>query len=213
MSYIEKLLVKHVKLSSIDEAKLLRKRVSLRDSLEVTQGIAKELQTVASRSKVVETVGVMVILTSLVSDIIRDAIGGMVSQRNPLMKLGLEKIYDKARDKKWKGNKYEKEIEAIKTNGGYLEDLAKLDKSGMWKMTINIHKTMVMNVVGLIGYVEEAKDGQRMLVKAITALQNNIEALEKERQRVDFYLETGDGGGPLQRFTPMAAPVVMGGLG
>lgn len=211
-SFVESLLVKHVKLSSIGETKLLNKRISLDDSLELMKSLSKELEGQSSSVRFYEGVGVVVIMTSLVSDIVRDSLGASLSKSNALMKFGLNEIYDKARAKKWQGNRYEKEIEAIKRNGGYLEKLAKLDKTGMVGMTVTIHKNMLANMTGLLGYVEDSKEAQRALINSIKSLHKNIDALEKARRNVQFYLDTGDGGASQQRFTPAQQAVSPGQL-
>ena len=71
-SYVETLLVKHVKLSSIDEAKLTQGQVSLDDSLSLLQSLSKEFDNESANAKFAECVGVMAILTTVVSDIVRD---------------------------------------------------------------------------------------------------------------------------------------------
>lgn len=201
-SYVETLLVKHVKLSSIDEAKLTGRRASLDDSLALLRSLSKEFESQSSTASFLDFVGVLTILTCLVSDIVRDSLGVSLSKTNKLMGVGLEKVYDKARDYRWKGNRYEKLIESIEKNGGYLEDLAKLDKSGMIHMVLSIHKHMLMNIVGLNGFTEDSKEARMALGQAARSLQKNIVALEREQQQVQFYLDSGEGSAPVQRFTP-----------
>lgn len=201
-SYVETLLVKHVKLSSINEAKLMGRRASLDDSLTLAQILSKEFDSQSSSAKFLECVGVLAILTTLVSDIIRDSVGASLSKTNKPMEMGLEKIYDKGREYKWKGNRYEELIESIEKNGGYLEDLAKIDKSGMTQMVVTIHKHMLMNILGLKGFTEDSKESRMVLCNAIRSLQKDIKALEQQRQQVQFYLDTGAGPAPEQRFTP-----------
>lgn len=211
--FIESLLFKHVKLSSIDEGKLLRKRASLADSLELTKSISRELETQSARARIEDTIGVCMILTTFVTDIVRDTVGVQLAKTNPLMKLGLEKIYDKARERKWKHSRYEKDIAEVEKNIGYLEKLAALDKTGMLAMTVTIHKHMLSNMIGLKGYTEDSAAARMAVAKAIASLRKNIDALEKENARIQFYLDTGDGGAPQQRMTPMQAPVALGRLG
>lgn len=202
MSWVQSILTKHLKLSSIDEEKLLRRRTSLRDSLELTRGVARELESQLGTTKVVEAAGVVVILTALVSDILLDTVGETVGHELPVAKQIFDYVYDKAKEEQWKGNRYEKEIELIKKNAGHLEKVAKLDSTGMWGMVITVHKNMAANAVGLLGHLEDSKDARLMLVKAIKSLQANILKLEEEQKNVDFYLRTGEGQKPPQRFTP-----------
>jgi hypothetical protein len=202
-SYVETLLVKHVKLSSIDEGKLRQRRVSLDDSLALLQSLSTEFESQSSQAKFLECVGVLTILTSLVSDIVRDTLGASLSKTNPLMKLGLDEIYDKARDDKWGGNRYEELIKSIDKNGGYLEALAKLDKSGATQMVVTVHKHMLMNIVALKGFTEDSQASRMVLANALRALQKNIKVLEAQRRQVQFYLDTGTGAAPAQNFTPI----------
>jgi len=206
-SYVDTLLVKHVKLSSIDEAQLARRQVSLDDSLSLLQSLSKEFNNDASNAKFAECVGVMAILTTVVSDIVRDTVGVAVSKTNKLMDFGLKKGYDKARAIKWKDNRYEDLIKSIENNGGYLENLAKLDKSGMTTMVVVTHKHMLMNFIGLKGFTEDSKEARMALSNAIRSLEKNIKALEKQRQQVQFYLDTGTGATPQQMFTPQQSPL------
>lgn len=201
------LMLKHVKLSCIDEEKLLRKKASLRDSLELTRSVAKDVEGQLSTMKVVEVAGALLMLTSLVSDIIRDTAGETAGKRNPVLKDFLTEIYDKRTKEKWQGNRYEAQIESIRKNAAYLEQLAKRDPTGIWKMTITVHKNMLINAAGLLGHLEDSKETRLMLVEAIGKLLRNIRTLEEERERIDFYLKTGEGSAAPQRFTPAAAPV------
>lgn len=205
-SYVETLLVKHVKLSSIDEAKLTQRQVSLDDSLSLLQSLAKEFDNASANAKFAECVGVMAILTTVVSDIVRDTVGAALSKTNKLMDLGLKKGYDKARAYKWKDNRYEDLIKSIEKNGGYLEELAKLDKSGMTQTVVTIHKHMLMNFIGLKGFTEDSKEARMELSNAIRSLQKNIKALKEQRQQVQFYLDTGTGAAPQQMSTPQQSP-------
>ncbi|WP_295999464.1 hypothetical protein [Rugamonas sp.] len=205
-SYVDNLLIKHVKLSSIDEAKLTARLASLDDSMKLLTSLSREFDSQSSSAKFYESVGVVAILTSLVSDILRDTLGASLSKSNMLMKLGLEKIYDQARDAKWQDNRYKSVIDSIKKNGGYLETLAKFDKTGMTQMAITVHKNMLQNAVGLVGFMEDSKESRMALGNAIRSLQKNIETLESQRQGVQFYLDTGAGAPPQQRFTPQAIP-------
>jgi prefoldin subunit 5 len=156
--------------------------------------------------KYLEFVGVMAILTSLVSDILRDTVGESLSKKNKLMEIGLTKGYDKARSYKWENNRYKDRIESIEKNGSYLEALAKLDKSGMTKMVTTVHKHMLMNVIGLQGYTEDSKEARMALRNAIRALEKNIKALDGQREQVQFYVDTGSGDAPQQMFTPRDSP-------
>lgn len=201
------LLAKHVKLSCIDEEKLLRKHASLRDSLEVTRSVAKDVEGQMSTMKIVEVAGALIILTSMVSDILRDTVGETVSRKNSALKLIYTQLYDKRAEGKWEGSRFEAEIESIRKNAGYLERLAERDPTGMWKMTITVHKNMFINVVGLMGHLEDSKESRLMLVNAMKTLEKNLRALEAERKQIDFYLETGEAGGAPQRFTPAPAPL------
>jgi hypothetical protein len=204
MSWVQSILTKHLKLSSIDEEKLLRRRTSLRDSLELTRGVARELESQLGTIKVVEVAGAVVILTALVSDILLDTMGETVGKELPVAKQMFDYVYDKAKEEQWKGNRYEKEIELIKKNAGHLEKVAKLDPTGMWGMVITVHKNMAANAVGLVGHLEDSKESRRMLVRAIKSLQANIQALEEQQKNVEFYLRTGEGAPAPQRFTPAA---------
>ena len=173
-SYVDTLLVKHVKLSSIDEAQLARRQVSLDDSLSLLQSLSKEFNNDASNAKFAECVGVMAILTTVVSDIVRDTVGVAVSKTNKLMDFGLKKGYDKARAIKWKDNRYEDLIKSIENNGGYLENLAKLDKSGMTTMVVVTHKHMLMNFIGLKCFTEDSKEARMALSNAIRSLEKTL---------------------------------------
>lgn len=205
-SYVETLLVKHVKLSSIDEAMLARRKVSLDDSLSLLQSLFKEFDNDAANAKFAECVGVMAILITVVSDIVRDTVGAALSKTNKLMDLGLKKGYDKARAFKWKDNRYEDLIKSIENNGGYLEQLAKLDKSGMTQMVVVVHKHMLMNFIGLKGFTEDSREARMALSNAIRSLEKNVKALKEQRQQVQFYLDTGTGAAPQQMFTPQQSP-------
>lgn len=204
MSWVQSILAKHLKLSSIDEEKLLRRRTSLRDSLELTRGVARELESQLGTIQVVEAAGAVVILTALVSDILLDTMGETVGKELPVAKQIFDYVYDNAKEAQWKGNRYEKEIELIKKNAGHLEKLAKLDATGMWGMVITVHKNMAANAVGLVGHLEDSKESRRMLVEAIKSLQANILKLEEQQKNVDYYLRTGEGQTAPQRFTPRA---------
>lgn len=205
-SYVETLLVKHVKLSSIDEAMLARRKVSLDDSLSLLQSLSKEFDNDAANAKFDECIGVMAILTTVVSDIVRDTVGAALSKTNKLMDLGLKKGYDKARAFKWKDNRYEDLIKSIEDNGGYLEQLAKLDKTGMTQMVVVVHKHMLMNFIGLKGFTEDSREARMALSNAIRSLEKNVKALKEQRQQVQFYLDTGTGASPQQMFTPQQSP-------
>lgn len=205
-SYVETLLVKHVKLSSIDEAMLARRKVSLDDSLSLLQSLSKEFDNDAANAKFDECIGVMAILTTVVSDIVRDTVGAALSKTNKLMDLGLKKGYDKARAFKWKDNRYEDLIKSIEDNGGYLEQLAKLDKTGMTQMVVVVHKHMLMNFIGLKGFTEDSREARMALSNAIRSLEKNIKALKEQQQQVQFYLDTGTGAAPQQMFTPQQSP-------
>lgn len=210
MSYIASIMPKNLKLSSIDEAQLLRRRASLADSLELTRCVAKDLESQRSSFEVLEAVGVVLILTGLVSDIILDTAGQTVGKRFPGAKHLFDHVYGRVKKDQWKGNPYEKEIGLIKDNAAHLEALAKSERSGMAKMAITVHKNMLVNALGLAGYVQGSKDSRQVIVKAIKSLQANIHALEEQYKNAEFYLKSGAGAAPAQRFTPAggAAPAL-----
>lgn len=210
MSYVASILPKHLKMSSIDEAQLLRRRASLADSLELTRSVAKELESQRNTFEIVEAIGLVIILTGLVSDIILDTAGQTVGKRFPGGKHLFDHVYGRVKKDQWKGNPYEKEIGLIKDNAAHLEALAKAERSGLAKMAITVHKNMLMNALGLAGYIKGSKDSRQVIVRAIKSLQANIHALEEQYKNAEFYLKTGAGAAPTQRFTPAvpAAPVL-----
>ncbi len=201
-SFSETLVAKHVKLCSIDEAKVLKKRATLQDSLALTTSLQKELETQYSEAKLLEAVGVVVILTSLVSDIIMDTYGATLGKSNNPFLVGLGKLNGEARKHKWKGNLYEKEMEKISKAGTVLDCLAKGDKTGMIGAAVSIHKNMLINMTGLLGHTEGSRQSKMALINALKSLRKNIDALEQESRRNQFYLDHGEGAAPEQRFTP-----------
>lgn len=208
--YANTFVTKHVKLCSIDVAAVLKKGAMLKDSLELTKSIRKELEAQSSQHMFLEAVGVVVILTSMVSDILMDAYGATLGKsKNPLV-AGLSWAHGEAKKNKWKGNLYEKEIENIKKAGGWLEKLAQRDKTGMVRMAVEIHKDMLVNMTGLLGHTEGSRESHMVLIKALKSLQKNIEALEKQSRDNQFYLDAGEGAGPEQRFTPMQGAIPLG---
>ncbi len=209
-SYASTLVTTHVKLCSIDVAQVLKKGAMLKDSLELTKSIRKELEAQSSQHKFLEAVGVVVMLTSMVSDILMDTYGAVLGKsKNPLV-AGLSWAHDKASEGKWKGNLYEKEIERIKKAGGWLETCAKRDKTGMIGMAVKVHKSMLMNMTGLVGHTEGSKQSHMVLMNAIKTLQKNIDELERQSRNNQFYLDAGEGAAPEQRFTPMPTAVPLG---
>lgn len=202
MSHIASILPKNLKLSSIDEAQLLRRRASLADSLELTRRVAKDLESQRNSFDILEAAGIVVILTGLVSDIILDTVGQTVGKRFPGAKQLFDHVYGRVKEDQWRGNPYEKEIGLIKDNAAHLEALAEAERSGMAKMAITVHKNMLMNALGLVGYLQGSKDSRQVIVKAIKSLQANIQVLEEQYRNTEFYLKTGAGPAPTQRFTP-----------
>lgn len=198
MDQLELMLRKSVKLSCVDEEKLLRRKVALDDSLELLTTLRNDMRSRYKRQDVIDAIGVTVIVTSMVSDIIRDTAGEVVSKENFLMKVGLEEVYDKARDKKWVGNKYEKTIDSILKNSGYLEKL--IDEIGgatpdgkMIKMLVTVHKNIAANAVGLVGHMEDAGEAKRALARSLDSLERDIAKAKNASDRLKFYLETGEG--------------------
>lgn len=198
MDQLEVVLRKSVKLSCIDEEKLLRRKVALDDSLELLTTLRNDMRSRYKSQDVIDAIGVAVIATSMVSDIIRDTAGEVVSKESYLMKFGLEKVYDKVRDKKWAGNKYAKTIDAIQENSGYLEEL--IDKLGgatpageMIKMLVTVHKNIAANAVGLVGHMEDAGEAKRALARSLNALERDIAKAKEASDRLKYYLETGEG--------------------
>ncbi|MBK6740576.1 MAG: hypothetical protein IPG64_23460 [Haliea sp.] len=84
------------------------------DSLSLITQLRDDLRSDYKHQGLIDAIGATVITISLVSDILRNTVGEITSGQNALMKFGLENVYDKARDKKWSGNRYETTINSIK---------------------------------------------------------------------------------------------------
>ena len=212
MEGLEGLLRKSVKLSCIDEEKLLRRKAGFDDALELLTTLRNDVRSRSQSQDLVNAVGVVVIVTSMVSDILRDTAGQVASKprQNFLLKLGLEKIYDKARSSKWKGNKYEKTIDAIRKNSSYLENL--VDGVGgsnapLLKMLVVVHRNMAANMVGLVGHMEDSAEIKQMLARSLAALEKDIRKAAQASEQLKFYLETGEGAAsPGDRMSRPPAP-------
>lgn len=211
MSPLERLLRRSVKMSSIDEAKLTKRKIMLEDCLSLIVEIEKETRSRLNKHDIITAVGASIIVISLVSDCIRDTVGEKISDKNPLMKIGLEQVYDKARDEKWKGNKYEKVIEQINSNVGYLEKINDAydgkDKN-MVAMFIAVQKNMATTAVGLAGFSEDAADSKVTLRQSLASVKKQIEKLQQQLSTTNHYLQTGEGPqkNP-QRMTPIQTPI------
>lgn len=210
MDRLEGLLRKSVKLSCIDEGKLLRRKAALDDSLELLTTLRSEIRAQHRQQDVTDAIGVTVILASMVSDIIRDTAGQVAAKQNFLLKLGLEHAYDKARSRKWAGNKYAKTIESIKSNSSHLEKL--IDGIGggnapMLKMLVVVHKNMAANMVGLVGYMEGSAEARQALARSLSMLEQDIRKATEASEKLEFYLQTGEGQAPGERMSrPPATP-------
>jgi hypothetical protein len=80
---------------------LLRRRASLADSLELTRGVARDLETQLGTFKYMEGAGTVVILTALVSDIILDTAGETVGKEFPVAKRIFSYVYDQVPEGKY----------------------------------------------------------------------------------------------------------------
>lgn len=211
MTPLERLLRRSVKMSSIDEAKLTQRKVMLEDCLSLVTEIEKETRSRLDKHDIVTAIGASIILVSLVSDCIRDTAGVTAAATNPLMKIGLEEVYDKARDQKWTGNKYEKLIELINKNTSYLEkinDAYNGKDKNLIAMFISVQKNIATTAVGLAGFSEDAADAKVALRRSLASLKTQIEKLQKQLSTTNFYLQTGQGPETnAPRMTPIQTPV------
>lgn len=207
MNAVENLLHKTVKLRSVDEDALTRKRVQLKDARDLLDQVSKEIESTGKQQDLITQVQVVLILTTMVTDIIRDTLGVALSETHPLMKMGLEKLYDKARDEKWEGNRNKEAIETMQNSVGYLEKLIELIPNQQLRdglgMVIQVQKTMAANMMGMIGALDDGRETQRQLKEHLRFMRNNLKEIDSKLQNTNFYLETGEGPSPTPMFTPI----------
>lgn len=187
---IEEMLARRaVKRACIDEEKLMRRKMSLDESIAFLSQVRKDAESSKSLNDLLAAAYIFTIGVTIVTDVVMDTTAPQVEKTNPGFS-AVTALYDKARKDKWSNSRYKDEIK--KSNKAFDAISARVKNKDM-KMAIKVFKNMAANFVGLTGAIEDTRETKQTLVQNIRTLEQQLQKLGSQLTNTEDWLAIGQG--------------------
>jgi len=209
MSYIEQITTINraaIRCGTHDKS-LQQKKFVLKDAVDFSREVLKEIESDRSKLQVVELAGILTWTTLIVTDIIQDATRVTPTGRASAIALKfLEQLRGKTASLKFEHNRYKVELERI-------DDISEALKA-LWpagESVINTFANLARNSYGLVDHMQSSEETKlsndqqrRMMIKRLRDLQQQLSKIE-QKIRDDSLSDDGQSG-PRMSISPRLAP-------
>ncbi len=167
-----------------DLERLNRRLKALRESASLQRDLLTDTQSTRSWHRWIEPLGAFIAAISIPADAILDTASETPAGRHLAVQVA-KKIHDDAAKKRWNGNPFQKQIEAIDKAK---DALGKTLPDQYQKILVNSMSNLAKNSLGLLGYLQYSQETGRSLDETIRRLSTELRRLDEEIVKLDQLL-------------------------
>ncbi len=191
------------KRACIDEKIINRQVIELQDTRKFVSTVRDDISGTHRSLPAMEMIGVLLVVTVIVTDVIMDTAGRAVEKEFPQFK-AVNWVYEKAR--KYRNdnshNKFKQELDGIEKAIGHVKKgLPKGTGGEAINMTLDTFLNLARNTTLLMTQIEDNAETRRSVVQSLKGIEGVLAKLDKQIANLQNWQSIGEGAGNIERMS------------